>query len=75
MNNTDAATPSAATPELAAKLAAKLADRLAAAADPEWYLALFHAALAETGGDAETALEAADRALAANPTPPADTTD
>jgi hypothetical protein len=69
MNTTD--TPSAATPELAAKLA----DRLAAAADPEWYLALFHAALGEAGGDAEKALDAADRALAANPTPPADGTD
>ncbi len=54
------------------ELAGLLADRLKAAADPDWYLAVFHAALANTGGDAERALELADAALEAMPDGPSD---
>jgi hypothetical protein len=53
-------------------LAGLLADRLNAAADPEWFLALFHAALARTDGDAQKALAAADAAIRSQPHGPAE---
>lgn len=53
-------------------LAGLLADRLRAAADPEWYLAIFHAALASTGGDAAKAVALADAAVRAQPNGPDD---
>lgn len=57
------------------ELAGLLADRLRDAADPDWYLALFHAALAHADGDAERAIELTDAALAATPDGPAEDDD
>jgi hypothetical protein len=52
------------------ELAGALAHRLKSAVDPDWYLALFHAALAHAGGDVRAALDATDRAIAAQPNAP-----
>jgi len=55
------------------ELAGMLADRIGRSdLDSDWYVALFCAALAHTGGDAMRAVELADAAVEAEPEGPAD---
>lgn len=61
---------SAAHESVTPELAARLADRLKAVADPDWYLALLHAAAGQTDGDMDRAIELADQAVADQPTAP-----
>lgn len=44
---------------VAPELVARLTDAIKAAADPDWFLALFHAALGATDGDVDRAIEVA----------------
>lgn len=56
--------------QLTPELAAKLAERIQAAGDDDWYVALFAAAMTETDGNADEAMKRADAVIAETPNPP-----